>query len=256
MVRPPAARTAPIPVAPSSPMPVMSTAIELLPNSWATDWNKTSADGRCPFTRGWSTRMAMFPCSMRRTFMWRLPGQINARPANNKSPDCASFTSMAQDSLRRRANMSVKPSGICCTTKRQPGKSSGSCEKRYCKALGPPVEMPIATIREGQLGSEVRRCSLRFIEGTVIIIFGAPEAAANLIFNANSAAICSIRPEAASCGLVTKSKAPSASALRVSDALRSVCALKTITGTRCLCVIWRSISIPSMRGMSRSSVTT
>ena len=188
--------------------------------------------------------------------MWRFPGQIKARPANNKSPDCASLTSMAEDSSRRRANMSVNPSGICCTTKRQPGKSSGSWEKRYCKALGPPVETPSATIREGQLGMEARRCGLRFTEGTVMIIFGAPEAAANLIFNANSAAICSIRPEGASCGLATKSKAPNASAFRASDALRSVCALKTITGTWCLRVIWRSISIPSMRGMSRSRVTT
>src|SRR6202043_2639925 len=99
-------------------------------------------------------------------------GQINARPARSKSPDFAFLPSIAEDSWRRLANISVKPSGMCCTTKRQPGKSSGSCEKRYCKAFGPPVETPIATTRDGQLGMAVGLRSLRFVEGTVIIIFG------------------------------------------------------------------------------------
>ncbi len=116
--------------------------------------------------------------------------------------------------------------------------------------------MPIATMDEGQWGIDVLRRSLRLDAGMVMIIFGAPEEAATLIFSANSAAICSMRPEAASGGFVTKSKAPRASAFRVMEAPRSVCALKTITGTRCLRVIWRSISMPSMRGISRSSVTT
>ena len=51
-----------------------------------------------------------------------------------------------------------------------------------------------------------------------MIIFGAPDAAATLILSASSEAICSRRPEAASCGLVTKSNAPSDSAFRVREA--------------------------------------
>ena len=39
------------------------------------------------------------------------------------SPDCASLTLSAQLSSRRRANISVNPSGMCCTTTMHPGKS-------------------------------------------------------------------------------------------------------------------------------------
>src|SRR6202008_465226 len=109
--------------------------------------------------------------------------------ASNRSPDCASLTSIADDSSRRGANISVKPSGMCCTTRMHPGKSSGSCENRYWSALGPPGEMPIATMDEGQWGIDVLRRSLRLDAGMVMIIFGAPEEAATLIFSANSAAI-------------------------------------------------------------------
>src|SRR6202043_2318635 len=112
-------------------------------------------------------------------------GQINARPARSKSPDFAFLPSIAEDSWRRLANISVKPSGMCCTTSRQPGKSLGSCEKRYCKAFGPPVETPMATTREGQWEFDERRGSFCFVAGSVMIIFGAPEAAATLILIAS-----------------------------------------------------------------------
>ena len=90
----------------------------------------------------------------------------------------------------------------------------------------------MATTREGQRGAlgKMRR-SFGFAGGTVMIIFGAPEEAATLIFSASSEAICCRRPDAASCGLVTKSNAPSDSAFRVREAPSSVCALTTITGT-------------------------
>ena len=57
---------------------------------------------------------------------------------------------------------------------------------------------------------EKLRGSFRFADGTVMNIFGAPDAAAALILVPSSAAIWSMRPEAASCGLVTKSNAPRA----------------------------------------------
>src|ERR1700674_2573203 len=120
---------------------------------------------------------------------------------------------------------------MCCTTSKQPGKSSGSWENKYCNAFGPPVEIPMATMREGHCGMVVRRGGLRLVEGTVMIIFGTPEEAATLILIDSSAGICSMCPEAASCGLVTKSKAPSDRAFSVSEALWVVCVLTTITGT-------------------------
>src|SRR2546429_5778207 len=79
---------------------------------------------------------------MRRTIMWRLPGQIRTRPARSKSPERASCTSSGQHSSRRLANISVKPSGICCTTTMVDRKSLGICESMYWSALGPPVEIP------------------------------------------------------------------------------------------------------------------
>ena len=86
------------------------------------------------------------------TFMCRFPGQISARPASSKSPDWASLTRMGQISSSRLAKSSVNPSGMCCTTRMLPEKSSGSCGSRYCRALGPPVETPMATICVGAMG--------------------------------------------------------------------------------------------------------
>ncbi len=59
-----------------------------------------------------------------------------------------------------------------------------------------------------------------------------------------------------SCGLATKSNAPSASALSVIDAPAVLCELTTITGSRQRRMISFSVSIPFIPGISRSSVTT
>ena len=62
--------------------------------------------------------------------------RTNQRAAGrSKSPDCASFTSIAEDSSSRRANISVKPSGMCCTTTRQPGKSYGKLRENILKRV-------------------------------------------------------------------------------------------------------------------------
>src|SRR6185437_8947966 len=89
---------------------------------------------------------ATSPRGSRFTFKCLLPGQIRTRPPCNTSPDCASFTLSALHSLSRRANISVNPSGICCTTTMQPGKSAGNCDNTYCNDCGPPVEIPMAII--------------------------------------------------------------------------------------------------------------
>src|SRR5689334_6420666 len=219
--------------------------------------NRMSTDGRCPFMRASSESTTVFPSGMRRTFMCLSPGQISARPAIKRSPDCASFTSMAHDSSSLRENMSVNPSGICWTTTMLPGKSPGNCCNRYCSAFGPPVEIPIAMIL---LGSRRGRNAILFGLGrsstTGAVVFRSLLLAATLILLIRSRAISSMCAEAASRGLATKSNAPRASALKVALAPSVVSALTTITGTRNRRVIWRSVSRPSMRGISRSSVTT
>ena len=138
-----------------------------------------------------------------------------------------------------------------------PGKSPGSCVSKYCRAFGPPVEMPMATILVGSRRGRIaclfgRGRSITSGAGAGRILF----LAATLILAIRSEAISSIWAEAASRGLATKSNAPSASALKVALAPSVVKALTTITGKRKRRVILRSVSRPSMRGISRSSVTT
>ena len=100
------------------------------------------------------------PRGIRRILMWRSPGQISTRPAATKSPDCASLTSRLQESFRRRAKVSVNPTGMCCTTRMAAAKSAGSWLSMNSSELGPPVEMPMATTLEA--GDKDRRNALGF----------------------------------------------------------------------------------------------
>src|SRR6266705_3088212 len=79
---------------------------------------------------------------------------------------------------------------------------------------------------------------------------------ATLILAINWSAICSRRPAAASLGLGRKSTAPKARALNVAYPPCFECVLKRTTGKGARRMMRRSASIPSMRGISRSSVTT
>src|SRR5579862_5990765 len=252
-VMPPDFLTAPSPSAPSSPIPVIKTPIACSRNSSAALRNSTSALGRCPFTRGSSERTTTSPSGRRFTFMWRLPGQISTRPGCNRSPDCASFTRSGQTSSSRRANMSVNPSGMCCTTAIVPGKSPGSCDSKYSIACGPPVETPMAMIL---VGAPAAAFIFSGFGGTPGSIRGFNlQSAAAFTFAINSRAVSVMWAEA-SLGLVTKSNAPSPSAFMVTLAPSVLCELKTITGTGCLRMISFSVSMPFMPGISRSSVTT
>jgi hypothetical protein len=124
---------------------------------------------------------------------------------------------MEQISSSLRANISVKPSGMCCTITRVPGKSPGSCDSTYCKACGPPVETPIATTRDGFCFPS----RTAFATGRVALAMDATRTpllcAAALILAISSLAISGMRAET-SCGLATKSNAPSDSALSVMEA--------------------------------------
>src|SRR5438067_426291 len=221
-VIPPAAFTAPMASAPSSPIPVMMRAREFDPHSSATERKRTSTEGRCPLTCGSSESTTIEPRGARRKRMWRFPGQIRTRPAVTRSPERASLTSIEQHSFMRRANISVNPSGICCTTRMAPGKSEGNCDKTYCSALGPPVEIPIATIF---VGAEPIRGEDFFTRMTPdwnvpagATYLGTPVSAATFTLLMSSREMASRLACAASRGLATKSKAPSASALKVAEA--------------------------------------
>src|SRR5208337_2602740 len=51
------------------------------------------------------------------------------------------------------ANGAVNPDGICCTIRIGTGRSPGSMGRISCKAFGPPVEVPIATIEGVECGA-------------------------------------------------------------------------------------------------------
>src|SRR5438045_1359187 len=55
---------------------------------------------------------------------------------------------MAQSLLSRWANGAVNPAGICCTIRIGTGRSRGRQNRMSCNALGPPVELPMATIAD------------------------------------------------------------------------------------------------------------
>src|SRR5215472_2362879 len=96
------------------------------------------------------------------------------------------------------------------------GKSAGNCESKYCRALGPPVEIPTAMMRLG--GTEGRACFREDLGGAcggLGMALGPPARLATLIFSASWRATGSRLPAAASVGLATKSIAPSARALKV-----------------------------------------
>src|SRR2546425_9766932 len=95
-VCPPAALIAPSPSAPSSPMPVMITPTAAAPYSCATEWNRTSAEGRWPFTGGASERMATSPRGIRRTIKWRVSGDNQTRPPQSQTPRGPSLPTPAQ----------------------------------------------------------------------------------------------------------------------------------------------------------------
>ena len=129
---------------------------------------------------------------------------------------------------------------------------------RYCSAFGPPVEMPMAMMRVG--GDVERAPFFSATGGSMGTVAGGslrPAARlATLIFSMRTSAIFSRWPAAASVGLAMKSTAPSASAFKVEYAPSFECVLNKITGSGARRMIRRSVSMPSMRGISRSRVTT
>ena len=232
----------------------MSTPTTCVLNSSAALRSRTSALGRCPLTRGSSHSTAMSPMGSRLTLMCRLPGQISTRPGSKTSPDWASFTRSGDSSSSRRANMSVKPSGMCWTTTTDPGKSAGNCDNTNSSACGPPVEIPMATILVGEPAAGASRFSGRAtIPGRILGLSLQSAAALTLLM---SSFAVSARCMEASRGLATKSNAPSPRAFKVMDAPPVLCELKTMTGTGWRRMISFSVSMPFMPGISRSSVTT
>ena len=197
--------------------------------------------------------------------MWLPPGAINARPGMTRSLSAASLTSIWQIEFRRAAKLAVNFSGMCCTTT-IPGVTRGNWLSTASSACVPPVDVPTATIR-----SVV--CAMAFwpVAGNIASTnsFGTGGAGAAPPFSALRLAtaadlMANSKSSAASCrkffrpifGLVMIDTAPADSACIVVSAPRSVRVEQTTTAVgRSLMIFFKKV-MPSMRGISISSVIT
>src|SRR5262249_44833939 len=106
---------------------------------------------------------------------------------------------------------------------------------------GPPVEIPMAITFAGAAPGRLVVFFGRWIAGRNFGVgatyFGTPVSAATLTLLISSRAMASRLAWAASRGLATKSKAPSASALNVAEAPAVLCALTMMAGMRWMRVI-------------------
>jgi len=75
--------------------------------------------------------------------MWRLPGQIRTLPRRANLRNALLHVKLAAfiEALRKHFRKSF---GHVFTTRIEPGKSAGICEKHKLQSVWPPVEMPIA----------------------------------------------------------------------------------------------------------------
>jgi len=89
-VIPPAALIAPSPSAPLVAMPVIKISDSCEAQFLRDGMKQNIRGGTMPIYRRPSERTTMSPRGMRRTMMWRFPGQIKTRPASKRSPERAS----------------------------------------------------------------------------------------------------------------------------------------------------------------------
>lgn len=66
--------------------------------------------------------------------------------SKNSGSGNASLTLILQNKFRRVAKDFVKPGGICWTMSMGASISTGSPVKTVCRALGPPVDVPMTII--------------------------------------------------------------------------------------------------------------
>jgi hypothetical protein len=175
-----------------------------------------------------------------------------ATPGRSVSPSSASFTCMAQVSLRRLAKARENSGGMCCAMS-VAGVDAGRRLSTAAMASVPPVEAPMATIvsggsAEGAGGGEAGR--------------GAGSGPWRRTRAAAAARTFCARPcrnsptEYGPPGLASTSTAPVSSAWTAIRQEVWASELMTTTGSGWYCISLRRNVSPSMRGISISSVST
>ena len=184
--------------------------------------------------------MVYLPAGLVLTFICCPPIATYTVPFSSSSPSCASFTLISLSSFRRFAREAVKPFGICCTRSTGASKSAGSLGMTSCNALGPPVELAMATtLVPGVFAWNFFAKSTIFVvvfsisfiwlsvSKTGIALFATISSVRRkLVLNSTT------RQSIALSGLCTKSRAPSSSARIVVSApsMVSVLAIMILAG--------------------------
>ena len=188
--------------------------------------------------------------------MWCPPGAISTRPGKTLSPLAASRTSRWQIEFSRSANDAVNRAGMCWTST-TPGHVAGRAVSTSVSACTPPVDAP-------------RAITLSVVAAMLVSGRGGPLSttgrggdsarsptlarAAASIFLASAGDSSSMLY--ADPGLQTTSTAPAAMASMAVCVPSPVSELMTMTGIgRCAISLRRNV-IPSIRGISMSSVST
>src|SRR5208282_323797 len=111
----------------------------------ATERNRISTAGRQEFSGGPWERLKRRRTPEGTTIMWKFPGAIQACPEDRTTPALPSSIGMSERLASRSASRRVKIGGMCWTTTIGTGKSLGMRGKTSARALGPPVDVPMAT---------------------------------------------------------------------------------------------------------------
>ena len=91
-------------------------------------------------------RITYRPPALRSTFRCFPPWAMYTCPLSSVSPSLPSDTLISLRESSLSARDCVNPAGICCTITTGVRRLAGSFVTTECKALGPPVELAIATI--------------------------------------------------------------------------------------------------------------
>src|SRR5580704_2284969 len=135
MVMPPAALIAPIPSAPSSPIPLMMIPTEVRPKSCATEWKSTSADGRWPLMGGVSERNH-FPARHAADHHMAIAGTDEDAPGNEQITGFG-FVNIQRATLIEAAGKHVgKSFGHVLYDDEGRGKIRGKLSEQILKRIG------------------------------------------------------------------------------------------------------------------------
>ena len=246
--------TARTPAAPSSPMPVSTTASRSCAQCFAADRNMRSTPTARTARSGCAARASRRPRRPRRSnSRWLPPGATRTTPSSTGSPSSASRARQAWPHRGARAKLAREARRHVLRDDEGAGGGARNCAEQLHAA--PPGRPSTSRSRRREAGAapgaRARRAA-RAARSAVAHPVHAQLADRSAPCGSAPARSSRARASARGVGFATKSTAPSSSALKTSCV--SPRPLTTITGVGSRAISRRRNVKPSMRGISRSSV--